>query len=48
MKTIFLHNFWIEDEMGRARYGSPGATDGVQEGHVGFHGMDNEIHCFAG
>ena len=47
-RVVFLHDFRAGDEMGRAGDGSPGAADGVQEGHVDFRGMDREIHRFAG
>lgn len=47
-RVVFLHGGWVRDYLGRAGDGSPGAADGVQEGHVGFLGVDGEVHGFAG
>ena len=46
-RVVFLDGGRVGDDGRGTGNGSPGAADGVQEGHVGFLGVHGEVHGLA-
>ena len=46
-RVVFLDDLRVSNDGSRPGDRRPSTTDGVQEGHVGFCGMDGEIHGLA-